>query len=97
MNVSATYPSFTATKAAGNPLAQTVRVTGNIERWKVTNIFNTSWLRISPNAGYGEGIFTISVNIYDTSVVLGTQTGVLLVDSLDPEITMIVSLTVSAV
>jgi hypothetical protein len=97
MNVSASSPSFNGKRTTGNPLAQTFKVTNtNDVTWKIRNADLTSWLRVTPNGCFGDGIFTISVNIYDTSVVLGTQTGRLFIESLNPLIVITVTLTVSA-
>ncbi len=97
MNVSASSPSFNAKLTTGNPLDQTFRVTDtNDVTWKIRNADLTPWLRVSPNGCFGEGIFTIAVNIYDTSVVLGVQTGRLFIESLNPTIVITVTLTVSA-
>jgi hypothetical protein len=97
MNVSASSPSFNAKLTTGNPLDQTFRVTNtNDVTWKLRNASATSWLRFSPNGCFGDGIFTLAVNIYDTSVIIGTQTAQLVVESLNPTIVITVTLTVSA-
>jgi len=97
MNVSGTMPGFTAKLTTGNPLPQTFDVTQtNDVTWKIRNDQHTPWLRVSPNGCFGDGIFTISVNIYDSSVVIGIQTGTLLIESLNPTITVTVTLTVYA-
>lgn len=91
-----TSVSFTCHLPQGNPLAQTVQVTANLERWLVTNVFHTPWIEITPNAGFGNGFFSVSVNAFDPSVILGLQTGTLLLTSLDPTVSIVVSLTVYA-
>ena len=97
MNVAPQGPSFTAHIPTGNPLAQTIVVSHtNDERWLVENVARTPWLRFTPDAGSGDGFFSIAVNIFDASVVIGTQTATLSVSSLDPTITVTVTLTVYA-
>jgi hypothetical protein len=97
MNVSTSSPSFNGKLKTGNPLDQTFRVADTKDAtWKIRNADATSWLRVTPNGCFGDGIFTIAVNIYDTSVVLGTQTGRLFIESINPLIIITVTLTVSA-
>lgn len=86
--------SFTCHLPAGNPLAQTVQVTADLEEWTVVNSSSTSWIHITPNAGFGNAFFSVSVNAFDSSVVPGVQTGVLLLKSPDPTVTITVTLTV---
>jgi hypothetical protein len=88
--------SFTCHLPNGNPLAQTVQVTASLEEWLISNAAATPWIHFTPNAGYGNAFFTVSVNAFDPSVVLGLQTGVLLLTSPDPTITITVNLTVYA-
>ena len=96
MNVIPTGPTFVASLTTGNPLPQTIVVNNTSSaRWQVQNVFNTTWIRMNPNAGAGDGFFSLSVNIYDSSVVQGIQTAVLFVDSINPAITMVVTLVVS--
>ena len=90
--------SFTAGLEAVSPRHQIVRVTNTEDkRWTVRNETLTPWLRVTPNAGNGDGFFDVSVNIYDPSVVIGLQTGVIFIESLDPTIQITVTLSVSAV
>jgi hypothetical protein len=91
---SQTSVSFTCHLPSGNPLAQVVQVTASLEEWTVVNSSVTPWIRISPNAGFGNAFFGVSVNAFDPSVVLGLQTGTLTLKSPDKDITIIVSLTV---
>ena len=97
MNVTARSPSFIGKLTTGNPLDQTFRVTDtNDVTWKIRNADLTPWLSVTPNGCFGDGIFTISVNIYDPNVIIGTQTGRLFIESLNPLIIITVSLTVTA-
>jgi hypothetical protein len=96
MNVNPTFPGFTTTLSKGNPLPQTVFVSQTRDAaWTVLNVFNTPWLKVNLTSGSGDGIFSVSVNIYDPSVVPGGQTGILLIDSINPTITMQVTLTLN--
>ena len=92
-----TAVSFTCHLPLGNPLAQTVQVTASLEEWTVVNSTATPWIRISPNAGFGNAFFGVSVNAFDPSVVLGLQTGTLLLESPDQTIQITVSLTTYSV
>ena|ERR1700733_7412039 len=88
--------SFTSSLAAGNPLFKIVTVSNTHDkRWTVRNETVTPWLRVTPNAGNGDGFFTVTVNIYDPSVVIGLQTGLLYIESTDKTIQIIVTLQVS--
>ena len=87
--------SFTTSLAAGNPLHKIVRVTHTHDKkWTVRNATDTSWLRVTPNAGNGDGFFDVSVNVYDPSVIIGLQTGILFIESLRPTIQITVTLNV---
>lgn len=88
--------SFATSLAAGNPLHKIVRVANTQdEKWTVRNETQTGWLRVTPNAGNGDGFFDVSVNIYDPSVVIGLQSALLFIESLDPTIQITISLNVS--
>lgn len=98
-NVSETAPGFTASLKDGNPLARTIWVIGyqfqpDLLWWYVTNDADTGWLKVDKTEGFGDGFFSLSVNIYDKSVVLGVQTATLLVSSQGQIIPMLVTLTV---
>ena|ERR1700719_875228 len=88
--------SFICHKPTGNPLAQSVQVTATLEEWIVVNASRTPWIRISNDAGFGNAFFSVQVNAFDPSVVLGLQTGTLQLRSPDPTITITVNLTVFA-
>lgn len=94
---SQTSVSFTCHLPQGNPLAQTVEVTASLEEWLVVNTTSTSWIRVSNNAGFGNAFFSVSVNAFDPSVVLGLQTGTLVLKSPDKDVVITVSLTVYSV
>jgi hypothetical protein len=88
--------SFICHLPAGNPLTQTVQVTASLEEWTVVNASGTPWIRISNDAGFGNAFFSVQVNAYDSSVVLGLQTGTLQLRSPDATITITVNLIVYA-
>jgi hypothetical protein len=101
MSVQNGNPSFNAKLTTGNPLAQTIRVVDtNLVRWTVRNSQHTPWLMFTPNGDFGDGIFSVSVNIYDNSVIVGTQQATLFIEpfipKLVPTITCTITLTVQA-
>jgi hypothetical protein len=97
MDVSSFAATFIAKLTTGNPLPQTIRVMNTQDAvWHVRNADLTPWLKVTPNGCFGDGIFSVSVNIYDPSVVIGVQTAQLFVESIDPTIVITIQLSVSA-
>lgn len=89
--------SFTASRATGNPLHQTIKITDTLDmKWVVQNASQTPWIRVTPNGNFGNGFFDVSVNIYEPSVIVGVQSGILFIKSLDPTIMITVTLQVTS-
>lgn len=89
-----TNPGFVVKRSDGNPQPISVQVKNHVPvRWHVVNN-GTSWIKTPVVDGFGNGIFQIGVNVSDSSVVIGTQTGILLLQSRYPTIVMTVTLTV---
>ena len=89
--------SFTASLAGGNPLHKIITISNTLDKkWRVRNVAPTPWIRTTPNGSFGDGFFDVSVNIYDPSVVIGLQVGILYIESIDPTIQIMINLNVSA-
>jgi hypothetical protein len=88
--------SFVASRATGNPLHQIIHITDTSDKkWTVRNETQTPWIRVTPNGNFGDGFFDVSVNIFEPSVIIGGQSGLLFVESPDPTIQISIMLNVT--
>ncbi len=88
--------SFAAIMGGANPAAQTFSISnsgGGTLSWSVSD--NAAWLSLSPTAGTGNGVVTVSVNT--GTLAAGTYNGSITINATGaPSVTLPVTVTVNA-
>ncbi len=96
MDVSPTSLTFVGTEGAGSPPNQTLSISnsgGSTLSWSASD--NAAWLSLSPTAGTGNGVVTVSVNT--GTLAAGTYNGSITINATGaPSVTLPVTVTVNA-